>query len=100
MNLLQKKKKYRRNSKCPVSYRFQVSHQPLEHSVTDSSSVAYNRPHPPVQQNGKQLDCMLDSLTAEMSRQGVTTTQKGCCSSCDKPIVGQVITALGGYLEF
>lgn len=30
-----------------------------------------------------------------MSRQGVTTTQKGCCNACDKPIVGQVITALG-----
>lgn len=25
----------------------------------------------------------------------MTTTQKGCCNACDKPIVGQVITALG-----
>ncbi|XP_022195360.1 paxillin isoform X5 [Nilaparvata lugens] len=38
---------------------------------------------------------MLGSLQADMSRQGVNTTQKGCCSACDKPIVGQVITALG-----
>ena len=30
-----------------------------------------------------------------MSRQGINTAQKGCCSACDKPIVGQVITALG-----
>lgn len=30
-----------------------------------------------------------------MERQGVTTTQKGCCGACEKPIVGQVITALG-----
>lgn len=30
-----------------------------------------------------------------MSRQGVNTVQKGCCSGCEKPIVGQVITALG-----
>lgn len=30
-----------------------------------------------------------------MNRQGVNTAQKGCCSACDKPIVGQVITALG-----
>lgn len=30
-----------------------------------------------------------------MSRQGINTQQKGCCSACDKPIVGQVITALG-----
>lgn len=38
---------------------------------------------------------MLGNLQADMSRQGVTTTQKGCCNACDKPIVGQVITALG-----
>lgn len=30
-----------------------------------------------------------------MNRQGVNTTQKGCCTACDKAIVGQVITALG-----
>ncbi|XP_049786885.1 leupaxin isoform X2 [Schistocerca cancellata] len=42
-----------------------------------------------------QLDSMLGNLQADMSRQGVNTTQKGCCSACDKPIVGQVITALG-----
>ncbi|KAF0766838.1 paxillin-like isoform X6 [Aphis craccivora] len=42
-----------------------------------------------------RLDCMLGSLTAEMNRQGVNTTQKGCCTACDKAIVGQVITALG-----
>ncbi|CAO1368440.1 unnamed protein product [Diamesa hyperborea] len=42
-----------------------------------------------------QLDFMLGSLQADMSRQGVNTMQKGCCNACDKPIVGQVITALG-----
>ncbi|XP_058794054.1 leupaxin isoform X2 [Phymastichus coffea] len=42
-----------------------------------------------------QLDSMLGNLQADMSRQGVNTTQKGCCSACEKPIVGQVITALG-----
>ncbi|XP_044734504.1 leupaxin-like isoform X3 [Chrysoperla carnea] len=46
-----------------------------------------------VKQN--QLDSMLGNLQADMSRQGINTTQKGCCSACDKPIVGQVITALG-----
>ncbi|GLV32740.1 Paxillin [Carabus blaptoides fortunei] len=45
------------------------------------------------QQN--QLDSMLGNLQADMSRQGVNTTQKGCCNACEKPIVGQVITALG-----
>lgn len=42
-----------------------------------------------------QLDSMLGNLHADMSRQGVMTTQKGCCNACEKPIVGQVITALG-----
>ncbi|XP_055596923.1 paxillin-like isoform X6 [Uranotaenia lowii] len=42
-----------------------------------------------------QLDSMLGNLQADMSRQGVNTTQKGCCNACDKPIIGQVITALG-----
>lgn len=47
-------------------------------------------PSPPA-----NLDSMLDNLQADMSRQGVNTSQKGCCSACEKPIVGQVITALG-----
>ncbi|EEB16790.1 Paxillin, putative [Pediculus humanus corporis] len=42
-----------------------------------------------------QLDSMLGNLQADMSRQGINTAQKGCCNACDKPIVGQVITALG-----
>lgn len=42
-----------------------------------------------------QLDSMLGSLQANMNRQGVNTVQKGCCNACEKPIVGQVITALG-----
>lgn len=42
-----------------------------------------------------QLEFMLGNLQADMSRQGVNTMQKGCCNACDKPIVGQVITALG-----
>ena len=41
------------------------------------------------------LDEMLGDLREDMSKQGVKTTQKGICAGCDKPIVGQVITALG-----
>ncbi|XP_076234777.1 paxillin isoform X2 [Calliopsis andreniformis] len=52
-------------------------------------------PQPAVQTKQNQLDSMLGNLQADMSRQGVNTTQKGCCSACEKPIVGQVITALG-----
>lgn len=42
-----------------------------------------------------ELDFMLGTLSNHMTEQGVTTTQKGSCCACDKPIVGQVITALG-----
>ncbi len=41
------------------------------------------------------LDDMLDNLQENMVKQGVKTTQKGVCFACEKPIVGQVVTALG-----
>jgi hypothetical protein len=41
------------------------------------------------------LDAMLGNLQEDMDKQGVRMTQKGVCAACDKPIVGQVITALG-----
>jgi len=41
------------------------------------------------------LDTMLGNLQEDMDKQGVKTTQKGVCAACKKPIVGQVITALG-----
>jgi paxillin len=47
------------------------------------------------EENRDQLDSMLGNLQSDMSRRGVNTTQKGCCTACEKPIVGQVITALG-----
>ncbi|XP_048582547.1 leupaxin isoform X2 [Nematostella vectensis] len=42
-----------------------------------------------------QLDNMLGSLQSDMTRQGVSTTKKGMCAACNKPIIGQVCTALG-----
>ncbi|KAK9881781.1 hypothetical protein WA026_017299 [Henosepilachna vigintioctopunctata] len=56
------------------------------------SKATQSQSSPAPKQN---LDSMLGNLQADMSRQGVNTSQKGCCSACDKPIVGQVITALG-----
>lgn len=38
---------------------------------------------------------MLGSLQSDMTRQGVSTTKKGMCAACNKPIIGQVCTALG-----
>ncbi|XP_030760404.1 leupaxin isoform X4 [Sitophilus oryzae] len=73
-----------------------VNQAPQQHSVNEQ----YARPSKASQTQGslpppKNLDSMLDNLHADMSRQGVNTSQKGCCSACEKPIVGQVITALG-----
>nr|CAD7588375.1 unnamed protein product [Timema genevievae] len=67
-------------------------------SPSPQSTLRQPQHHQPTQApSGKQnqLDSMLGNLQADMSRQGVNTTQKGCCNACDKPIVGQVITALG-----
>ena len=41
------------------------------------------------------LDAMLGDLRENMDKQGVRTTQKGVCAACQKPIAGQVVTALG-----
>ncbi|KAJ8970100.1 hypothetical protein NQ314_001390 [Rhamnusium bicolor] len=73
-----------------------VNQGPQHHTVSDSqyarpTKATQSQSAPPPKQN---LDSMLGNLQADMSRQGVNTSQKGCCSACDKPIVGQVITAL------
>ncbi|XP_071057680.1 leupaxin isoform X2 [Onthophagus taurus] len=70
---------------------------PQHQTVTDQQE--YARPIKATQQSTappkQNLDSMLGNLQADMSRQGVNTSQKGCCNACEKPIVGQVITALG-----
>ncbi|XP_067621922.1 leupaxin isoform X2 [Eurosta solidaginis] len=65
-----------------------VSH--LTQTITETTTSTIVEDNEP-----DQLDSMLGSLQANMSRQGVNTVQKGCCNACEKPIVGQVITALG-----
>uniref|UniRef100_A0A8C3S6A5 Transforming growth factor beta 1 induced transcript 1 n=1 Tax=Chelydra serpentina TaxID=8475 RepID=A0A8C3S6A5_CHESE len=44
---------------------------------------------------GGNLDSMLVMLQSDLSRQGISTSTKGLCASCQKPIAGQVVTALG-----
>jgi paxillin len=65
---------------------FKISKQTVQDQV-------YAQPEKATQK--QNLEHMLGNLQADMSRQGVNTSQKGCCSACEKPIVGQVITALG-----
>ena len=64
-----------------------------ETQTTHHYQQQHGEPYPPqpaTQTKQNQLDSMLGNLQADMSRQGVNTTQKGCCSACEKPIVGQV----------
>ncbi|XP_046428283.1 leupaxin isoform X2 [Neodiprion pinetum] len=71
-----------------ISETHTTHHYQPQHGESHNAQAATQ-----IKQN--QLDSMLGNLQADMSRQGVNTTQKGCCNACEKPIVGQVITALG-----
>ncbi|KAI1291768.1 Paxillin [Halotydeus destructor] len=51
--------------------------------------------HSPKAANAVPLDSMLGNLQSDMSKHGVDTVAKGCCYCCHRPIVGQVVTALG-----
>uniref|UniRef100_A0A3Q4H0P9 Transforming growth factor beta 1 induced transcript 1 n=1 Tax=Neolamprologus brichardi TaxID=32507 RepID=A0A3Q4H0P9_NEOBR len=57
------------------------------------STPAAAPPQPP--SSGGSLDSMLGLLQSDLTRQGVQTSSKGNCSACQKPVVGQVVTALG-----
>ncbi|KAG1678711.1 Paxillin [Nymphon striatum] len=59
------------------------------------SESAYAKPQKPQKPNpSRQLDSMLGTLQSDMDKEGVKTTAKGHCGACNKPIVGQVVTAL------
>jgi hypothetical protein len=68
--------------------------QELDELMTSLNSfkVRSGRADEPVINN---LDDMLGNLQEDMDKQGIRVTQKGTCFACQKPIVGQVITALG-----
>uniref|UniRef100_A0A7E4VSA8 Paxillin n=1 Tax=Panagrellus redivivus TaxID=6233 RepID=A0A7E4VSA8_PANRE len=42
-----------------------------------------------------QLDSMLGNLQVDMDKHGIHTIPKGDCAACSKPIIGQVVIALG-----
>ncbi|XP_069044409.1 transforming growth factor beta-1-induced transcript 1 protein-like isoform X2 [Lepisosteus oculatus] len=63
--------------------------------VTQPVLTSSRQAAPPPQNPSGSLDSMLGLLQSDLSRQGITTTAKGTCSACQKPIVGQVVTALG-----
>ncbi|MFH4977832.1 hypothetical protein AB6A40_004541 [Gnathostoma spinigerum] len=61
----------------------QTSAAPSRETV--SSPTAYS----------SQLDSMLGNLQDDISKHGISTIPKGDCAQCGKPIVGQVVIALG-----
>ncbi|XP_008583033.1 PREDICTED: transforming growth factor beta-1-induced transcript 1 protein isoform X2 [Galeopterus variegatus] len=60
-----------------------------------ASSMSESSPSPPGPTSEGSLDTMLGLLQSDLSRRGVPTQAKGLCGSCNKPIAGQVVTALG-----
>merc|ERR1719318_1542873 len=65
--------------------------QPAEKSGSSSPPpVSLSPPSP-----AGNLESMLGSLQTNMSKQGVSSVTKGTCAACNKPIIGQVCTALG-----
>ncbi|KAL0617126.1 Transforming growth factor beta-1-induced transcript 1 protein [Plecturocebus cupreus] len=60
-----------------------------------ASSTNEGSPSPPEPTGKGSLDTMLGLLQSDLSRRGVPTQAKGLCGSCNKPIAGQVVTALG-----
>lgn len=54
----------------------------------------------PVAQTAKitsaaDLDTILGQLTTDLSKQGIVAASKGNCAACQKPVMGEVTTALG-----
>lgn len=73
-----------------TNYQPEQARQGAAHYESSTTVVTHDLPP-----TGDQLDSMLGKLRANMSSKGIDTLQKGCCNACEKPIVGQVITALG-----
>lgn len=74
----------------PVKSRSLSSQSPTSPPPTGSQPTS-----PMAGGQNANLDTMLGDLQSDMSRQGVNTKKKGVCAACNKPIVGQVIAALG-----
>ncbi|XP_074713653.1 transforming growth factor beta-1-induced transcript 1 protein isoform X3 [Strix uralensis] len=71
--------------------------QELDKLMASLSDFHLHRTPPPKKgvPEGGNLDSMLVLLQSDLSRQGVPTGAKGVCGSCQKPIAGKVVRALG-----
>ena len=67
--------------------------QELDDLMQSLNTFKLGKSEEPVSTN---LDVELENLQDVLKKQGVTPlTQKGICAACERPIVGQVVTALG-----
>ncbi|XP_074087558.1 leupaxin isoform X3 [Macrotis lagotis] len=58
-------------------------------------SDSLKEPLPKKKDSNPSLDTMLGGLEQDLQDLGIATVPKGHCASCQKPIAGKVITALG-----
>ncbi|KAK5872819.1 hypothetical protein PBY51_013481 [Eleginops maclovinus] len=76
-----------------VSVGCQTEYDPIFPPMQIQSQGKISPTGPPKPAN--KLDNMLGSLQSDLNRLGVQTVAKGVCGACKKPIVGQVVTAMG-----
>ncbi|XP_028852746.1 uncharacterized protein pxnb isoform X2 [Denticeps clupeoides] len=76
-----------------VSVGCQTEYDPLFPPMQTWNAIMAQGKGPQPQAN--KLDNMLGSLQSDLNRLGVQTVAKGVCGACSKPIVGQVVTAMG-----
>ncbi|KAM8916778.1 paxillin-like isoform 3-T3 [Spinachia spinachia] len=77
-----------------MSYPQRTREERVQPSVDKIQSQGKTSPTGPPKPANK-LDNMLGSLQSDLNRLGVQTVAKGVCGACKKPIVGQVVTAMG-----
>ncbi|KAG8147396.1 hypothetical protein E2320_014127 [Naja naja] len=77
---------------APAPAQVPSAQQPVVSSVCPGPT-ALSPQMSPGQPSGN-LDSMLVMLESDLSRQGISTTAKGLCASCQKPIAGQVSVVL------
>ncbi|KAM9821677.1 uncharacterized protein pxnb isoform X1 [Syngnathus typhle] len=77
--------------KVLVSVGCQTDYDPLFSSMAQGKGVSSGAQQTQV----NKLDNMLGSLQSDLNKLGVQTVAKGVCGACFKPIVGQLVTAMG-----
>jgi len=62
-------------------------------SANSHATPAVSQPYSDGASNTEKLNELMANLSANMTRQGVSTESKGLCAACNKPIIGQVTTS-------